>query len=47
MTEMNEKTMIVTKTNGEIIELNLKEFSESDTQKLNDIMIKNTIAKNK
>ena len=43
-TELNEKTLTLTKTDGRKITLDLNEFSDSDTQKLNEIMIKNTIA---
>ena len=45
-TELNGKTLTLTKTDGNTITLDLNEFSESDTQKLNEIMIKNTIANN-
>jgi hypothetical protein len=43
-TELNEKTLILTKTDERKITVDLSEFSDSDTQKLNEIMIKNTIA---
>jgi hypothetical protein len=43
-TELNEKTMTITNKSGQKITLNLNEFVESDNQKLNEIMIKNTIA---
>ena len=45
-TELNENKLIVTKTNGEIITFDLNEIAESDRQKLNEIIIKNTIANN-
>ncbi len=45
-TELNGKILTLTKTNGKKIILELNEFSESDTHKLNEIMIKNTIANN-
>ena len=43
-TELNEKKLKITKTNGEIVIFDLKEIAESDTQKLNEIIVKNTIA---
>jgi hypothetical protein len=43
-TELNEKKLTITKVNGKIITFDLKEISESDTQKLNEIIVKNTIA---
>ena len=43
-TELNENKLIITKTNGEIISFDLNEIAESDTQKLNEIIKKNTIA---
>ncbi len=42
-TELNDKTMTITKENGTELTFDLNEFEESDTQKLNDIMIKNTV----
>jgi len=42
--ELNENKLIVTKNGGEIVTFDLNEIAESDTQKLNEIMIKNTIA---
>jgi hypothetical protein len=45
-TELNGKVLTLTKTNGKTIRLDLNEFSETDNQKLNEIMIKNTIANN-
>ena len=45
-TELNENKLIVTKTNGEIITFDLNEIAESDRQKLNEIIIKNTIVNN-
>jgi len=43
-TELNGKEMTLTKTDGRKIIIDLNEISESDTLKLNEIMIKNTIA---
>jgi len=43
-TELNENELIITKTDGEIITFDLNEIEESDTQKLNEIIAKNTIA---
>ncbi|WP_150452662.1 hypothetical protein [Arenibacter lacus] len=45
-TELNGKILTLTKSDGKIITLDLNEFAESDTQKLNEIMIENTIANN-
>ncbi len=45
-TELNENKLIVTKSGGEIITFDLNEIVESDTQKLKEIIIKNTIANN-
>mgnify|MGYP003634061046 CR=1 FL=1 len=45
-TELNENKLIITKTGGEIITFDLNEIAESDTQKLNEIIAKNTIANN-
>ncbi len=45
-TELNEKKLIITKDNGKIITFDLNEITESDTQKLNEIIVKNTIANN-
>lgn len=42
-TELNKKTLILTKTDERKITIDLSEFLDSDTQKLNEIMIKNTI----
>ena len=43
-TELNEKKLTITKVNEKKITFDLKEISESDTQKLNEIIVKNTIA---
>jgi len=43
-TEFNEKKLIITKSEREIITFDLNEFVESDTQKLVEIIKKNTIA---
>ena len=45
-TELSNKILTLTKTDGQKITLDLNEFQDSDTQKLNEIMIKNTIANN-
>ena len=45
-TELNGKEMILTKTDDRKIIINLNEISESDTLKLNEIMIESTIANN-
>jgi uncharacterized RDD family membrane protein YckC len=43
-TELIEKKMIITKDNGNTVTFDLNEISESDTQRLNEIIVKNTIA---
>ena len=43
-TELNEDKLIITKNGGEIVTFDLNEIAESDTQKLNEIIVKNTIA---
>ena len=43
-TELNENKLIITKSGGEIVIFDLNEIAESDTQKLNEIIVKNTIA---
>jgi len=43
-TELNDKKLIITKTNGNKVTFDLKEIEESDTRKLNEILVKNTIA---
>ena len=43
-TELNEKKLIITKRDGKTVVFDLNEIVESDTQKLNEIIIKNTIA---
>ena len=43
-TELNEKKLIITKNSGEVVTFDLNKIEESDTQKLNEIIIKNTIA---
>lgn len=42
--ELNEKKLIVTKIDGQKVLIDLKEIPDSDTKKLNDIMVENTIA---
>ena len=44
--ELIEKKLIITKDNGNTVTFDLNEIAESDTQKLNEIMLKNTIANN-
>ena len=46
MTELIEKKLIITKDNGNTVTFDLNEIAESDTQKLNEIIVKNTIANN-
>ncbi|MBT3547952.1 MAG: hypothetical protein HN487_09730 [Flavobacterium sp.] len=43
-TELIEKKLIVTKNDGKTVTFDLNEILESDTKKLNQIIIKNTIA---
>ncbi|CDF79505.1 conserved hypothetical protein [Formosa agariphila KMM 3901] len=43
-TELNDKNLIITKTNGTKVTLDLNEIAEPDTQKLNEIIVKKTIA---
>ena len=43
-TELNDKKLTITKINGNKITFELNEIVESDTHKLNEIIIKNTIA---
>ena len=45
-TELIQNTLIITKNNGEIVTFDLNEIKETDTQKLNEIIVKNTIANN-
>ena len=45
-TELDERILNLTKYNGEKITLDLSDFAESDIQKLNEIIVKNTIANN-
>lgn len=45
-TELNGKILTLTKSDGKTITFDLNEFAEYDTQKLNEIMIENTIANN-
>lgn len=44
--ELIEKKLIITKDNGNTVRFDLNEIAESDTQKLNEIILKNTIANN-
>jgi hypothetical protein len=43
-TELNEKVLIITKKDETKTTFDLNEIAESDTQKLNEIIVKNTIA---
>ena len=45
-TEFNVGILTLTKMDGKIITLDLNEFPESDSQKLKEIIIDNTIAQN-
>lgn len=45
-TEFNEKKLTITKFSGNKVTFDLNEIAESDTQKLNEIIVKNTIANN-
>ena len=42
-TELSNKILSITKTNGEKVSVDLNSISESDIRKLNEIIIKNTI----
>ncbi len=43
---MVEKKLIITKDSGITITFDLNEIKEADSQKLNEIIVKNTIANN-
>ena len=43
-TELNEKKLTIVKSDGIKVIFDLNEIAESDTQKLNEIIVKNTIA---
>ena len=43
-TELNERKLKITKFNGNNVTIDLNEIAEFDSQKLNEIIIKNTIA---
>lgn len=45
-TELNEKKLVITKDNGNTVTFDLNEIAETDAQKLNEIIVKNTIANN-
>ncbi|MCC9167906.1 hypothetical protein [Pontibacter harenae] len=45
-TELNEKKLTITKDNGNKVTFDLNDIAESDTQKVNEIIVKNTIANN-
>jgi len=43
-TELIEKKLIITKDNEKTVTFDLNDIAESDTRKLNEIIVKNTIA---
>ena len=43
-TELNKNRLIITKTDGNKVQIDLTEIEKSDTQKLNEIILKNSIA---
>ena len=43
-TELNENKLTITKINGKKVTFDLNDIAESDTQKLNEVVVKNTIA---
>lgn len=43
-TELNEKKLTITKDNGKKVTFDLNDIAESDIQKLNEVVVKNTIA---
>ena len=43
-TELNENRLTITKTDGNKVQIDLTEIEKSDTQKLNEIILKNSIA---
>ena len=45
-TELIQNTLIITKNNGDTVTFDLNEINEADSQKLNEILVKNTIANN-
>ncbi|MCA0154545.1 hypothetical protein [Winogradskyella vincentii] len=45
-TELDDQKLVITQRNGKIFTFDLKEIAESDSKKLNEIIIKNTIANN-
>jgi len=45
-TELVESKLIITKDNGNKVTFNLNEIAESDSQKLNELILKNTIVNN-
>ena len=42
-TNLNENVMEITKKNGHLIQIDVSEIAKSDSQKLKDIILKNTI----
>ncbi len=45
-TELDDQKLVITQKNGKKFMFDLNEIAESDTQKLNEIIVKNTIANN-
>ncbi len=45
-TELNEKTLTITKFSGKKIQIDLNQITEADSQRLNKILVENTIANN-
>lgn len=45
-TELNDQELIIIKTNGQKVTFDLNEIAASDTQKLNEIIVKNTVFSN-
>ena len=45
-TELIQNTLIITKKNGDTVTFDLNEIKEADSQKLNEIIVKNTFANN-
>lgn len=42
-TNLNENVMEITKKNGHLIQIDVSEIAKSDSRKLKDIILKNTI----
>lgn len=45
-TELNDQELTIIKTNGQKVTFDLNEIATSDTQKLNEIIVKNTAFSN-